>query len=299
MMAYTAQEARVQLLDDLAAPTTGLRAGGRGGGVRRVDERAADTPEDRSSSRSSRPTAERAPIRSSPSAMGCPAHVRASFSGDPHRRSARLPGRAIEATEEADHLIAELQDSMMPVEVGDTELRAGLSDDALADRRAAGSRPPAGARARPVEPALPRVGKRMHPDTAATTGSVMEVPQPTEPATPVVPDSPVTPIDPDPGTPADPERPAMVPGPEEPAIPVVPEPRPDDPSPDPNRSPARAKRSLPRSPRRRDRDAAVAAGARRGRPPRARRRGSGWQAAARRRPEPPDPRCRRRSSSER
>jgi hypothetical protein len=30
--------------------------------------------------------------------------------------------------EQADHTIAELQDSMMPVEVGDTELRAGLSD---------------------------------------------------------------------------------------------------------------------------------------------------------------------------
>jgi hypothetical protein len=35
--------------------------------------------------------------------------------------------RAIEAAEVADHQIAELQDSMMPVEVGDTELRSGLS----------------------------------------------------------------------------------------------------------------------------------------------------------------------------
>ena len=35
--------------------------------------------------------------------------------------------RAIEAAERADHEIAELQDSMLPVEVGDTELRAGLS----------------------------------------------------------------------------------------------------------------------------------------------------------------------------
>src|SRR6476646_10187814 len=68
----------------------------------------------------------------------------------------------------------------------------------------------------------------MHPDSAATTGSVMEVPQPTEPATPVVPGSPVTPIDPDPGTPADPERPATVPGPDEPATPVVPEPQPGE-----------------------------------------------------------------------
>ena len=36
--------------------------------------------------------------------------------------------RAIDAIEQADHAIAELQDSMMPVEVGDTELRAGLSE---------------------------------------------------------------------------------------------------------------------------------------------------------------------------
>lgn len=36
--------------------------------------------------------------------------------------------RAIEAAEAADHRIAELQDSMLPVDVGDTEVRAGLSE---------------------------------------------------------------------------------------------------------------------------------------------------------------------------
>jgi hypothetical protein len=36
--------------------------------------------------------------------------------------------RAAEAIEQADHVLAELQDSMMPVEVGDRELRAGLSE---------------------------------------------------------------------------------------------------------------------------------------------------------------------------
>jgi hypothetical protein len=36
--------------------------------------------------------------------------------------------RAIDASERADHLISELQDSMLPVEVGDTALRAGLSE---------------------------------------------------------------------------------------------------------------------------------------------------------------------------
>jgi hypothetical protein len=36
--------------------------------------------------------------------------------------------RAIDAVQQCDTLIAELQDSMMPVEVGDTELRAGLTE---------------------------------------------------------------------------------------------------------------------------------------------------------------------------
>ena len=36
--------------------------------------------------------------------------------------------RAVDAIERADHILAELQDSMMPVEVGDRELRAGLSE---------------------------------------------------------------------------------------------------------------------------------------------------------------------------
>ena len=36
--------------------------------------------------------------------------------------------RALEAVGEADSVLAELQDSMMPVEVGDPELRAGLAE---------------------------------------------------------------------------------------------------------------------------------------------------------------------------
>jgi hypothetical protein len=36
--------------------------------------------------------------------------------------------RALEAVQAADHGIAELQDSMLPVDVGDPEIRAGLSE---------------------------------------------------------------------------------------------------------------------------------------------------------------------------
>jgi hypothetical protein len=44
----------------------------------------------------------------------------------PHDARGLIEG-AIDAVERADHWIAELQDSMLPVEVGDPELRAGLS----------------------------------------------------------------------------------------------------------------------------------------------------------------------------
>jgi hypothetical protein len=36
--------------------------------------------------------------------------------------------RAVEAVEDAEDLFVELQDSMMPVQVGDPELRAGLAE---------------------------------------------------------------------------------------------------------------------------------------------------------------------------
>jgi len=57
---------------------------------------------------------------------------RASFtegSSGPERQDAiALIQRAVEAVQTADQTIAELQDSMLPVEVGDQELRAGLSE---------------------------------------------------------------------------------------------------------------------------------------------------------------------------
>jgi len=40
--------------------------------------------------------------------------------------AAAFVGRAVEAVGEADRLLAELQDSMLPIEAGDEELRAGL-----------------------------------------------------------------------------------------------------------------------------------------------------------------------------
>jgi hypothetical protein len=54
-------------------------------------------------------------------------HEAAHAAPRPHHARGLIEGAA-EAIEQADHWIAELQDSMLPVEVGDTELRAGLSE---------------------------------------------------------------------------------------------------------------------------------------------------------------------------
>jgi hypothetical protein len=53
--------------------------------------------------------------------------AQASHGSRPHGARELIEG-AVDAIEQADHWIAELQDSMLPVEVGDPDLRAGLSE---------------------------------------------------------------------------------------------------------------------------------------------------------------------------
>jgi len=61
--------------------------------------------------------------------FGLPGRTFERSSGGLHSADPRVyVGRAVEAIERADQGLAELQDSMMPVEVGDRELRAGLSE---------------------------------------------------------------------------------------------------------------------------------------------------------------------------
>jgi hypothetical protein len=48
--------------------------------------------------------------------------------GPASQGAAALVGRAVEAVVDADRRIAELQDSMLPVESGDAELRSGLAE---------------------------------------------------------------------------------------------------------------------------------------------------------------------------
>ena len=131
-MAYTAQEARLQLLDDLAAGADQLALGLAcvGEAYDELDDQSADAAEEQlfrplqaAYGRARRTHSEFA------SRYGLPQRTFEPPSAGTHSNDPRVYlERTVEAAEQADHLIAELQDSMMPVEVGDTELRAGLSD---------------------------------------------------------------------------------------------------------------------------------------------------------------------------
>ena len=131
-MSYSAAEARRQLLDDVAEATDqlALAVAALTEAYEELDEQTADRLEaelfrpvqaayGRCSARTpSSPNATGSlPGPSPPAAAGC---IRA------------IPGlyvdRAVEAIETTDQGLADLQDSMMPVEVGDRELREGLSE---------------------------------------------------------------------------------------------------------------------------------------------------------------------------
>jgi hypothetical protein len=131
-MPYSAAEARQQLLDDLAnaVEEVGAALAALGAAYEQVDERTGDRLE----AELFRPV------------QVAYARMQRTYAGFAERHGLRTrgfepaaAGRAsqgarafIEAAAdelgEADHLLAEIQDSMMPVEVGDPELRAGLAE---------------------------------------------------------------------------------------------------------------------------------------------------------------------------
>lgn len=131
-MAYSAGEARQQMLDDVATAVDQLAVSVAAltEAYEELDEQTADRleadlfrPAQLAYGRLRRTHAEfaeryRLPGRTfEPSSGGM-------HSGDPRV----YVERAVEAIERADQILAELQDSMMPVEVGDRELRTGLSE---------------------------------------------------------------------------------------------------------------------------------------------------------------------------
>jgi hypothetical protein len=131
-MAYTSESARRQLLDDLADAVDQLAVSlaALGEAYEEVDERTADTLEEElfrpvqaAYGRGRRTHADFA------TRYGLPGRTFETGSSGLHSGDPRVyVQRAIEATQHADQAIAEMQDSMLPVEVGDRELRDGLTE---------------------------------------------------------------------------------------------------------------------------------------------------------------------------
>jgi hypothetical protein len=129
-MAYTTEEGRKRLVDDVIGATRELARSLAclSEAYEALDERTADRLEEQL-------------FRPVQAAYGRARRTHAEFAERYHLTAAatRTDGiavldprgyieRAVEAVEAADRRIAELQDSMLPVDVGDTEVRSGLSE---------------------------------------------------------------------------------------------------------------------------------------------------------------------------
>jgi hypothetical protein len=131
-MAYTSESARTQLLDQLAVAVNQLAVAlaSLAEAYEEVDERTADVLEQRlfrpvqgAYGRARRTHSEFAQRHQLPVRTFEPTQP-VAHSADPRVHLER----AITAIEQADHVVAEMQDSMLPVEVGDRELRDGLTE---------------------------------------------------------------------------------------------------------------------------------------------------------------------------
>ena len=132
-MAYTTAEARQQMLDDLAhaVDELGVALAALGAAYELLDEQSGDRLEEQlfrpvqvAYARAQRTHAGFATRHNLPTRTFEPPPTTTAPAGHTGRS---LLDAALEAIEEADHLLVEIQDSMMPVEVGDAELRAGLA----------------------------------------------------------------------------------------------------------------------------------------------------------------------------
>ena len=131
-MAYNTAEARQELLDDVAAATddVGVALAAVGAAFEQLDDYNADKLEQElfrplqlAYGRAQRTHSEFA------ERYGLPTRAFESASaGLPSQGVKGFLDSAVRAAGEADRTIGELQDSMRPVEVGDAELRAGLSE---------------------------------------------------------------------------------------------------------------------------------------------------------------------------
>jgi hypothetical protein len=130
-MAYTNAEGRQQLLDELggAADAIGIAIAALGEAYELLDDQTADKleallfrPAQAASGRAKRTYGDFAERHGFPSrsfAPGTAPHA--------HRPKDHIDN-AVSALQRADAELGELQDSMLPVEVGDAELRAGMGE---------------------------------------------------------------------------------------------------------------------------------------------------------------------------
>jgi hypothetical protein len=131
-MTYAAGEARQQLLDEVAEATDALGAAlaSLGAAYEQLDEHTADRLEEQlfrpvqvAYGRARRTHAAFAARHGLPGRTFEPATA-----GAPSHGVRGFLDMALADVERADGTLAELQDSMRPVEVGDAELRAGLAE---------------------------------------------------------------------------------------------------------------------------------------------------------------------------
>jgi hypothetical protein len=145
-MAYATAEARQDLLDTIAEATehVGAALAALGAAYEQLDEQSADRLEEElfrpvqlAYGRARRTHAGFAERHGLPGRTFEPAAP-----GHPSQGVKGFVESAIESVAAADVELSTLQDSMLPVEVGDPELRAGLADvrELLADVRSRGRR---------------------------------------------------------------------------------------------------------------------------------------------------------------
>jgi hypothetical protein len=131
-MAYTNAQARQQLLESVAQAIEeiGLALASLGEAYEQLDEQNADRLEEElfrpvqmAYGRAKRTYTEFADRHDLPSQT-----FQAASPGAPSKGVKGFLDSAMDAVGEADNTLATLQDSMLPVEVGDTELRGGLEE---------------------------------------------------------------------------------------------------------------------------------------------------------------------------
>jgi phage shock protein A len=131
-MAYDARQARQELLDTIAQATDdlGRALAALGAAYEQLDENSADRLEEQlfrplqvAYGRARRTHAGFAERQQLPERAFEPAAA-----GAPSQGVKGFLDAALEAIADADVALADLQDSMMPVEVGDPQLRAGLAE---------------------------------------------------------------------------------------------------------------------------------------------------------------------------